>query len=229
MNRPEPPSQASPGSNAPSGGIFREIFSSLGEGILVVDGNGKIIAINPEAERILGWTEGELSGRDLCLIVHPRNPSSAPTVSACPLLEAMRTGKKSAGDDVFIRKDGSRFPVNYTSTPLWEGEKAAASITLFRDDTQRKRMEEYLLWARNLESIASLAGGIAHDFNNLLTGIMGNVSLAKGFLSPEEKVYDLLSRVEEASMKARDLTYQLLTFAKGSKPSRKTAFIGELI
>ncbi|MFA5354637.1 MAG: ATP-binding protein [Thermodesulfovibrionales bacterium] len=210
-------------------GIFREVFQSMGEGVLVADNNGRIISLNPEAERLLGWKGEEISGREICLILLPRNPAPDASSLPCPLLDPIKTGKKSTGDEVFIRKDGSRFPVSYTSSPLWTEDSAVAAVVLFRDDTQRKRMEGYFLWARNLESIASLAGGIAHDFNNLLTGIMGNVSLAKGFLSPEDKVYDLLSRVEEASMKARDLTYQLLTFAKGSKPSRKTAFIGELI
>ncbi|NTU42930.1 MAG: response regulator [Nitrospirales bacterium] len=196
--------------------------------MIVSDSNGLIIACNPEAERLLGWEEGELTGRNVWGIAAERN-SSDKTEPPSPFLTPFTTGKKASGDDIFNRKNKSNFPVNYTSTPLREGEKIAATILIFRDDTRRKRMEGHFLWARNLESVAALAGGIAHDFNNLLTGIMGYVSLAKGFLSPEDKVYDLLSRVEEASLKARDLTYQLLTFARGSKPSRKTSFIGELI
>ncbi len=75
--------------------------------------------------------------------------------------------------------------------------------------------------AAKLESIGTLAGGIAHDFNNLLTGIIGNIGLAKSFLPPDGSVYEVLDEAEKAAARSRNLTQQLLTFARGGAPIKK--------
>lgn len=102
-------------------------------------------------------------------------------------------------------------------------------ISITRDITERRRMEEELLKADKLESIGIFAGGIAHDFNNILTSIIGNISLARMNLKPGTRVFDLLSSAETASMRARGLTGQLLTFARGGTPVKETASISRLI
>jgi len=85
-----------------------------------------------------------------------------------------------------------------------------------------------------LESVGLLAGGIAHDFNNILTAIIGNVSLMKmnirnKNLDDKEKLINLLTEIERASNQSKDLTHQLLIFAKGGNPILKTVFIGKLL
>jgi two-component system cell cycle sensor histidine kinase/response regulator CckA len=96
-------------------------------------------------------------------------------------------------------------------------------------EAERKRAEEERQKADRLESLGTLAGGIAHDFNNLLTGIMGNIDLAKRYVEPDSKVVERLTEAETASLRARDLTHQLLTFARGGAPVKKKVSIGELI
>jgi signal transduction histidine kinase/ActR/RegA family two-component response regulator len=98
-----------------------------------------------------------------------------------------------------------------------------------QDITERKRMEEELLKAQKLESVGILAGGIAHDFNNILTAIIGNISLAKHLVTPEDEIFDLLNEAEMASTRAQGLTKQLLTFAKGGTPIKETASIKDII
>ncbi|RMG46508.1 MAG: PAS domain S-box protein [Acidobacteria bacterium] len=100
---------------------------------------------------------------------------------------------------------------------------------LMIDITEHKRMEEELLKAQKLESLSILAGGIAHDFNNLLMGILGNLSLARLSVSPGDKLNERLEAAEKATLRARDLTQQLLTFAKGGAPIKETASIEHLI
>jgi PAS domain S-box-containing protein len=90
-------------------------------------------------------------------------------------------------------------------------------------------MEQERLRTAKLESIGTLAGGIAHDFNNLLTGIMGNIGLAKISIQPPNPVLEMLEEAEKAAVRARDLTQQLLTFARGGKPVKKLVNIGVLI
>ena len=78
------------------------------------------------------------------------------------------------------------------------------------------------------ESIALLAGGIAHDFNNILMGIVGNITLAKLEDDANEKTL-LLNDAEQATLRAKELTNQLLTFSKGGAPIKKTTSIADLI
>jgi PAS domain S-box-containing protein len=101
---------------------------------------------------------------------------------------------------------------------------------MFVDITKRRQMEQELHKVQKLESIGILAGGIAHDFNNILTGILGNLSLARLYIKPEEtEALDKILATEKATYRAQDLTYQLLTFAKGGSPITKPVSITELI
>jgi nitrogen-specific signal transduction histidine kinase/ActR/RegA family two-component response regulator len=102
-------------------------------------------------------------------------------------------------------------------------------VLVLRDVTENKRIEEELIKAQKLESLGVLAGGIAHDFNNLLTAILGNVSLAKMYADGQEKVIQRLDEAEKASLRAKDLTQQLLTFAKGGAPVKRTASISDVV
>jgi PAS domain S-box-containing protein len=108
-------------------------------------------------------------------------------------------------------------------------ELTEANIRLKREMAERAKIEDDLLRAQKLESLGILAGGIAHDFNNLLTSVMGNISLAKLDLPPTDRAYRHLAEAEQASLRARDLTQQLLTFSKGGTPIKTVASLAALI
>jgi nitrogen-specific signal transduction histidine kinase/CheY-like chemotaxis protein len=102
-------------------------------------------------------------------------------------------------------------------------------VLVFRDTSIERQREEELLKASKLESIGILAGGIAHDFNNILTAISGNLSLARRFIEPQNKAYLRLNETEVAILRAKDLTQQLLTFARGGAPIKRTSSITPLL
>jgi PAS domain S-box-containing protein len=108
-------------------------------------------------------------------------------------------------------------------------ELTQANEKLRKEIEDRERMEEELVKAQKLESLGILAGGIAHDFNNLLASILGNVSLAMLDLEHSDNTYRQLEAAERASLRAQDLTRQLLTFSKGGAPVKRTTSITELI
>jgi CheY-like chemotaxis protein len=85
------------------------------------------------------------------------------------------------------------------------------------------------LKADKLESLGVLSGGIAHDFNNILTSILGNISIAKMFAEPGDKIFERLRQAENECMRARSLTQQILIFSRGGAPIMKTVFISELL
>ena len=94
---------------------------------------------------------------------------------------------------------------------------------------QREQTEEELLRSRKLESLGVLAGGIAHDFNNFLTVVQGNIEVAKTQLAPAEPAQDFLNQAATACQRAKSLSSQLLTFAKGGAPVRRVASVAQLV
>jgi PAS domain S-box-containing protein len=93
---------------------------------------------------------------------------------------------------------------------------------------ERKRAEEERRRLQHLESLGILAGGVAHDFNNILTVIMGKASLAH-LLVKEEKIKNMLESITDATVRAKGLTQQLLTFAKGGAPEKKIVDLEKVI
>jgi signal transduction histidine kinase/ActR/RegA family two-component response regulator len=145
------------------------------------------------------------------------------------VLEAERIIDKSNPSILKSRKGLERL-ISEIGAPIRDKENRVIGVVLvFSDITQRVKMEEELLKGRKLESVGILAGGIAHDFNNILTAIMGNVSLAKNYIDPDNKAFKRLEEADKATQRAKDLTHKLLTFSKGGAPVKITASIAELI
>ncbi len=210
---------------------LKAVTSAFGEGVYILGGSGELTFMNPEAEHLLGWTEAELLGKNFHDIVHAGNEEAAELSAAdCAVHRTLRTGSRQYSDhEIFRRRDGTTFPAVLVSMPVSKDGKVVASIAAFRDITERRKSENDMLTVKKLEAVGILAGGIAHDFNNLLTAIIGNISFAKMFVSPEDRISDRLAAAERAALQAKDLTYQLLVFARGGEGDRKTVFLGGLM
>ena len=143
-------------------------------------------------------------------------------------------GKGSAGltNTWILRKDGKKIPVDITSSLVRYAGNTLAQ-TIFRDISERQKMEEEHLLLSKLESLGLLAGGIAHDFNNILTAILGNISLARMEAGRPERAAEFsaarLEEAEKACQRAQALASQLLSFAKGGQPIKKVTSVTELI
>jgi len=110
-----------------------------------------------------------------------------------------------------------------------ENGRPVALEGIATDITDRRKMEEERIRTSKLESIGLLAGGIAHDFNNILTTVLGNISLARLIVGDESEVGRILQEGESATLRARDLTGQLLTFARGGAPAKRPLSLGNQI
>ncbi|MGZ6248250.1 MAG: ATP-binding protein [Syntrophales bacterium] len=140
------------------------------------------------------------------------------------------------GDDVLpiehrlVRHDGTVVWVRNTMVPYrGDNGQLLRYDGLIENITERKKMEDEILKAKKLESVGTLAGGIAHDFNNLLQAILGSISLAKMHSDPSDKIHKFLDTAERVSMRASDITKQLITFAQGGALVKRTMYIGEFI
>ena len=102
-------------------------------------------------------------------------------------------------------------------------------MALVEDRTDVRKASEQITTAQRLESLGILAGGIAHDFNNILTAILGSISLAKYYETENKDLLGILTDAESASNRAKELTHQLLTFARGGEPVTKLVDIGKVV
>ncbi len=122
----------------------RLILESAGEGIYGLDEHGHTTFVNPAAQRMTGFTEKELLGQCQHRLVHHTKPDGSPfPVEECSIYLAVRDGKvRQVSDEVFWRKDGTSFPVEYVSTPIWENMQLKGAVIVFKDITERKQAEE---------------------------------------------------------------------------------------
>ncbi|MDQ6705962.1 MAG: PAS domain S-box protein, partial [Acidobacteriota bacterium] len=127
--------------------------------IFMMDPRGRIVSWNVGAERVLGYSESEILGRDVAVIFTPEDREHG-----IPEREMGRAAKHGqAGDERWhVRKDGTRFFASGTMTLLQDDGKLRGFAKLMRDDTERRKTEEALRQAHKLESIGVLAGGVAH-------------------------------------------------------------------
>ncbi len=122
-------------------GFANAITSSLGEGVYALDSRGLLTFMNPAAERMLGWEEAELLGKDVHEVIHG---ASGPAED-CPLLSVLHSGVTYRNDDdSFMARDGRTFPVSYTSSPILTDGRVAGAVVAFRDITESKQAEEAL-------------------------------------------------------------------------------------
>ena len=122
---------------------LKDITSFLAEGIYVLNEKGQITFMNPEAERLLGWTVKELANKNAHDIIHCHKLNGARlSFEQCPMRNVIETGKRYySTDDLFTRKDGTTFPISVLTSPIIENGKIVASVTAFRDITRFKSEE----------------------------------------------------------------------------------------
>ncbi len=196
-------------------------LKSIAEGVVVTNSAGDVTMMNEVAETLTGWSLGEAMGKGVCQVINiqkERKPHSCSDTFS-DILSKCSTFKHISQTPL-IAKDGEEKIIALSIAPIKSGENSApaGAILVFRDITQEKNMEMEIMRTKKIESLGVLAGGIAHDFNNLLTSIVGNISLARIMAKDNTKIATLLAETENASFRAKNLTGQLLTFAKGGAP-----------
>jgi PAS domain S-box-containing protein len=215
------------------------ILNSAGDGILGLSSEGRHTFVNHAAAHMLGYEAAELIGRSSHSTWHLRREDGTPhPEDECPIYLSIRNGTvhREMGD-TFCRKDGSRFPVEYSCNPVFEGEKSVGAVVVFKDISERRKAEQerevldaQLRQAQKMEAIGSLAGGIAHDFNNILGAIMGFTDMALDEIKEGSLARQDLEQVRKASHRARDLVTQILAFSRqGETRERRPVEMGPIV
>ncbi|MBI4793062.1 MAG: PAS domain S-box protein [Deltaproteobacteria bacterium] len=204
---------------------------SIGDGVITTDTAGRVVMLNKVAEELTGWSQEQAAGMALLEVFRIINEKTGKTCDN-PADKVLSSGNiiDLANHTVLIARDGTQRHIADSGAPIRDPDSRIIGVVLvFRDVTDKLRYEQEILKVKKLESVAVLAGGIAHDFNNILAAILGNINLARVQVDKDTDAAALLEEAEKASLRARGLTQQLLTFAKGGAPIRQISSIAGII
>ncbi|WP_394560557.1 nitrogen regulation protein NR(II) [Aquipseudomonas alcaligenes] len=206
-----------------SGGLTERSYELLVRAVVdyaiyMLDPQGRIMTWNTGAERIKGYRADEVIGQSLSMFF----PEEDRRQGKPQRLIATALSEGRAHDEGWrLRKDGSRFWALVVLDAIHdEAGNLIGLAKITRDITERHEAQRHLdearaqlFQAQKMEALGQLTGGMAHDFNNLLTVIIGSSDLARRSDNPE-RIQTLLASIHEAGLRGRELTANLLTFAR---------------
>jgi PAS domain S-box-containing protein len=203
---------------------YRTMIEYSNDMIWTLDEKGSFLYFNKKSEEITGYKLKDWYGKSFTPLILGEDLKIIKNI----FIKTMKGVPQHYELSIYDHKR-NLLTLSVNTAPILKEGKVIGTVSFGRDITEKRKMEEELFKASKLESIGILAGGIAHDFNNILAGIIGNISMTKLRLNPEDKIFSDLIKIEKASLQAKDLTNQLLTFAKGGAPVKKVTLIKDLI
>ena len=191
-------------------------LGSIGDGVIATDEQGRVRFLNGVASQLTGWSPLDAVGADVTAVfnaVSERTREAVPN----PVREAISTGRSAelARNTALIARDGSERPIDDSAAPIRDSSgRVSGGVLVFRDITERRRLEEHLRQAQKMEAVGRLAGGIAHDFNNIMTVMMGFSEMLLADRVPPGEVKSTLHHIHDAGKRATLLTRQILAFSR---------------
>ena len=207
---------------------LQAITSTATDAIILIDDTGNVSYWNTAAEKMFGYDDDEMLGRNLEIIIPPQYRDAHKKGFS-------RFAKSGHGPMIgkvyevsALRKDGSEFPIELSiSGLLLKGKWHSAGVV--RDITGRRNLEEQLRQAQKMEAIGTLAGGVAHDFNNILTAIIGFGSLLTMKMPKNDPMLHDVNQILAAADRAATLTQSLLTFSRKTPIEMKPVSLNAII
>lgn len=179
--------------------------------VIITDIDGLIQYANPAFETVTGYSRKEVLGQN------PRIFKSGKQDEAFyrEMWDTLTSGNTFHGRMINKRKDGSLYTEDATISPIRDAAGNIVSyVAVKRDVTAHIQLETQLIQAQKMESVGRLAGGVAHDYNNMLSVILGYTEMAMDQVDPKDQLYADLMEVYNAGKRSRDITAQLLAFAR---------------
>lgn len=187
--------------------------------------HNRLLFVNNRSCEILGYTRQELYNMNIWDLVYSGDRLAMKKLSMAPDTKHGRTIPFNAR---LVKKNGQIIHCLFSGGPV-KFRNRTGVMGIARDITETLRLQKEVQKVDRLESLGLLAGGIAHDFNNLLTGVMGHLSLAGLRVDKDDELKNILKEAEDASVMAKKLASQLLTFSSGGAPVKETMNVTEII
>src|SRR5271157_2866470 len=221
--------------------LLKTVTDNASSMLYIVNAAGLGTFVNPAFERITGYRAEEVIGQILHDKIHHTKSDGTPyPVHECPLTGAARTGKIVQGEDLFVRKDNTCFPVRYTASPIFREGVVVGTVIEVQDITDHKRAEEAwreaqaeLAHVTRVATVGELAGSIAHEVNQPLTAIINNadacLALLPGEISELDDVREALSDIISDADRASAVIARIRGLIKKSPPQKSRLDLNETI
>jgi two-component system sensor kinase FixL len=207
---------------------WRAIIDSAVDGIIVIGAHGRIEAFNPAAERLFGYVEGEVRGRNVNLLMpspyHEEHDRYLARYLATGRAKIIGIGREVPG----LRKDGTTFPLHLSVGEITiAGERKFTGI--LHDLSARVRMEEQLREQASLARLGEMAAVIAHEVKNPLAGIRGAIQVLGKRQLPDSTDARMMSEIVARIDALDEMMKDLLLFARPPVPRRRATDVVPLV
>ncbi len=192
----------------------RTLFENSLDTLFTVDLRGNFTSVNRAGELLIGYQRDELIGTNFRSLM---NPEMADTVLTA-YNTLYKTGEPLRGFRYsFAGKDGQERTVEGYVTLQRKGNTIVGFQGTLKDITERLKLEQQLIQSQKMEAVGTMAGGIAHNFNNIMVGIMGYSEYLIMKKKPDDPDYKALSVIHEGTVRASELTKQMLGISRGGR------------
>ena len=199
---------------SPDVDAYRELFEHSADAILIIEGDTFVDCNQATVEMLRYRDKAQLLETHPSELSPPKQPDGRDSYEKANEMIAIAFERGSHRFEWdHLRGDGEVFPVEVLLTAVQQGDRRVLHV-VWRDITDRKRLESELRHAQKIEAIGKLAGGIAHDFNNLLVAIVGNADLLRAEVEDDVAALGHVDEIQLAADRAAGLVQQLLTFSR---------------
>ncbi len=203
------------------------LLESTADGIYAMDNDGICTMANRVAALLLGRTTDELIGRNMHDLLHSRRADGTPyPAQQCPVYATIHSGKSARViDEVFWRKGGTSFPVEYNSSPIIDDGVIRGAVVTFSDVTERRKLERRFEQVSRIGSLGRMAATIGHEFNNVLMGIQPFAEIIRRYAADNPKLEQAAMHILNSVTRGRAITQDIMRVTRPSEPALQSVDI----
>jgi len=204
---------------------YRDLFDNASDLVCTTSSDGEFLYVNRAWHDVIGYTDADLAGRRLLDIVHSGSQERYEELQA----RALAGETLTHAELTFVTSEGIPVTVEGNISATFRDGIPVMLRGIYRDITERKRIEDQLRRAERMQAAGRLAGGVAHEVNNMMTGVIGFSEFLLRGLDPEDPRRGEVREIIKAGTRAADITRQLLAFTRQQFMRAELLDINEVI